>query len=553
MAITVLRTRETTEPAVGSHRRRWVWPAAFAAAGLVLLAGYLRQARMVPVMSDGASNALQAWDMLHGNLLLHGWTLTDLSFYTIDLPEYMVLERLHGLNPGTAHVAAALTYTLMVIGAAALAKGRARGREGVVRALIAAGIMLAPALGPTTATLISDPDHTATQVPLLIIWMILDRARPRWWVPAAVTVVLAWAQVADPLVAYEGVLPLLVVCAIHLYRRRDLLSARPDQLPVRLAEYLRMFWYPLSLAVGAAFSAGAAALALRLIRQVGGFALTPPDTTFAPVAQLYHHVWVTAESVLVVFGADFSGKQLNVHVAVALVHLAGVTLAGWATVRGLRRFADADLVVRILAVTMLVLLAAYTISGDPNAAGGPHEIVGVLPVGAALAGRLLAGQFVRDRHLALLAVGLACYAAIFAHNVVQQPAQNANSELAAWLRAHDLSYGLATYWNASSVTVDTGGGVEVRPVNRNARGQVAAVKRDSVPSWYDPRRHDARFLVMPGTHLGCSNGTRYQWLSSVNAGFGPPAASYRDAGFLVLVWSGNLLEHVAKPIMAGAC
>ena len=31
--------------------------------------------------------------MLHGNLLLHGWTLSDTSFNTTELPQYMLLER----------------------------------------------------------------------------------------------------------------------------------------------------------------------------------------------------------------------------------------------------------------------------------------------------------------------------------------------------------------------------------------------------------------------------------------------------------------------------
>src|SRR6202167_4138663 len=107
-------------------------PALFAAAAVVAFTCYLRMSLTVATNSDGASNALQAWDMLHGNLLLHGWTLTDLSFYTIDLPEYMALELVHGLNPGTARAAAALTYTLVVLGAVLLAKGRVTGKEGMV-------------------------------------------------------------------------------------------------------------------------------------------------------------------------------------------------------------------------------------------------------------------------------------------------------------------------------------------------------------------------------------------------------------------------------------
>ena len=40
-----------------------------------------------------------------------------------------------------------MTYTLLVLIAAALAKGTATGREAAVRMLIAGGIMLAPELG----------------------------------------------------------------------------------------------------------------------------------------------------------------------------------------------------------------------------------------------------------------------------------------------------------------------------------------------------------------------------------------------------------------------
>src|SRR4051794_15940546 len=51
----------------------------FLAVGLFV--GYLRMSRSRAVNADGASNALQAWDMLHGNPLLHGWTVSDVSFY----------------------------------------------------------------------------------------------------------------------------------------------------------------------------------------------------------------------------------------------------------------------------------------------------------------------------------------------------------------------------------------------------------------------------------------------------------------------------------------
>ena len=518
-----------------------MWPAGFVVGGLLLFLAYLKQASTLPVMSDGASNALQAWDMLHGNLLLRGWTLTDISFYTLDLPEYMLTEAARGLGTSAADLASALTYTLVVVGAALLAKGRADGREGVVRVLLAAGIMLAPPLGGTSSTLLNDPDHTLTQVPLLLVWLLVDRARPRWQVPVAVTVLLAWAGVADPLVAYEGVLPLAAVCAFRLYRRRE-----------RLIGHLHEYWYELALGAGAVVSAGIAEVALRLIRQAGGFTVTPPDTMFSAVDAVASHLAITAESILVVFGADFSKQQLGPHAGIALVHLAGVALAAWAVARALRRFAASELAVQVLAVAMIALLAAYTFSGSPNIVGGPHEIVGVLPIGAVLAGRLLAGQLIRGRHLTALAAVLACYGLVLAHDVVQPPSYDTNGQLAAVLRAHHLKYGLATYWNASSVTVDSGGQVAVRPVNRNTSGRVDAVQRDTVASWYDPRQHYANFLVLPRPHLSCVQGSPRQWLDQVTAQFGAPAATYKAAGYTIMVWNENLLSLTA-PAQGTAC
>ena len=134
------------------------------AACLALCCCYVRLSATFRGGSDGASNALEAWDVLHGNWLLRGWTLTDVSFYTTELPEYAAVELARGLNPGVLHVAAALTYTLLVLIAGFLARGRARGREGCARALIAAGIMVAPQLGNGVHVLLAQPDHVGTQV-----------------------------------------------------------------------------------------------------------------------------------------------------------------------------------------------------------------------------------------------------------------------------------------------------------------------------------------------------------------------------------------------------
>src|ERR1022692_415806 len=212
-------SRPPGRPPVSYGRRagRAAW---LAAAGVVLFLCYLRLSRTVPVNSDGASNALQAWDMLHGNLLLHGWWLSDVSFYTTELPQYMLVESVRGLGPDVVHVAAAMTYTLLMLLAGLLAKGRATGREAVARVLIAAGIMLAPQLGNASYALLLSPDHLGTGVPLLLLWLVIDRAPPRWYVPVTAGLLLAWVQVADSITLIVGVIPLVIAWAARGWHER---------------------------------------------------------------------------------------------------------------------------------------------------------------------------------------------------------------------------------------------------------------------------------------------------------------------------------------------
>ncbi len=103
----------------------------------LLFLGYLRVSWTVAATSDGAALALQARDMLAGNWLLHGWTLSDVSFYTTELPEYVLVEVVRPFGTGVIHVTAALTYTMLVLAVFALARGRGgagadvRARSGV--------------------------------------------------------------------------------------------------------------------------------------------------------------------------------------------------------------------------------------------------------------------------------------------------------------------------------------------------------------------------------------------------------------------------------------
>src|SRR5271169_4208333 len=106
-------------PAGPEHRwvRRPLAATTWIVGCMALFALYLRISFTGQVTSDGANNALQAWDMLHGHLLLHGWIIGDATYYTVDLPVLAVSESFFGLCDLACHVASVLTYVIVAVSA----------------------------------------------------------------------------------------------------------------------------------------------------------------------------------------------------------------------------------------------------------------------------------------------------------------------------------------------------------------------------------------------------------------------------------------------------
>jgi hypothetical protein len=525
-----------------------------ALAAAVLFFCYWRQSQAVPLSSDGSSNVLQAWAMLHGNLLLHNWWVSDVSFYTTELPQYMLIAALTGLGPWVVYAAAAMTYTLLVLLAAVLAKGHVQGGAGWARALLAAGLMLSPQLGATSILLLS-PDHTGTAVPLLVIWLLIDRARPcrpggttppdpparTWYVPVLVGLLFTVTMVGDSIILLTGIIPLVLVGA-----------GRAVTGLIRRGKRDASGWYELSL-VGAAAAAGVAgSFGPRVMAALGGYRQSPVGTD-TDLSQLQHGSWVTLQGFLELFGANvfnpsFFGTRPALEVVFVAVHLAGAILAIWALGAGLARiFRRGELIVPVFAVAIVANLGAYMISTHAQDLLGAREMAAVLPLGAVLAGRLLGDRIAawtraaRRWFVPVLSVLTAGYLAALGFGAAQAPVPAQSEPLASWLAAHGLTRGLASYWQANSTTVASRGRVVVSAVAPDVRGHLLPYLWESDVSSYDPVRHYANFVVADGPSV---------WpgmQQSAQLTFGRPARTYQVDGYTILVWNTNVLAELDRP------
>jgi hypothetical protein len=510
--------------------RRAAWPAGLAVAAVVLFLCALREARSLTVGSDSASNALQAWAMLHGNLLLTGWHLSDVSFYTTELPEYMLVESVRGLRPDVVHECAALTYTLLVLLAAFVAKGRATGRVGLARAAIAVGIMLAPSL-TAAKDLLFVPNHTGSAVPVLAMLLLLEWGGRRWYVPLLTGVALVWGVVGDSLLLVIGVLPVLVVCL-----------ARAGNRLVRLREPLRDVWYELSLAAAALAAAGAAFAAVHVIRASGGYVVAGGVKHFVPSAwMLPGDVAATGQELLHLFSADFFGLRFGpglVFIPVHLVAAALVAVALWLTVR--RRFWSADLAAAILATAIIANVLAYLVVYQPSFINS-HELTPVFSLGAALAGRVLAGPLLRERLEPLVALWLAACAFALAPPLLHAKPAPSTAPLAAWLQAHHLHDGIAGYPFAKRTTLNTGGRVTMRAVADLSCSGLTPFAWEADDALLNNRAYVNFFLIddKADTDGGV---TEAEGISE----FGKPAGVYHVQAYTILVWRKNLLPQLNR-------
>jgi hypothetical protein len=413
-----------------SPRPRWarprvLWAGGLAGAAVLLYWCYWRLSMTAGVNSDAAGQVLQGWEMLHGNVLLRGWILSDVSFYTFEVPLDGLVAVISGYGANTVHVAAAIVYTLLVLVAALLAKGKARGKEGVVRALVAAGVLVSPGLLPGTHVLLLAPDHTGIGVPVMLTLLLIELLAPggktppsapsppgtarweRWWVPVVACVMLTWAQIDDPVASFACAAPLGIVCAVRAaaairdWRRRQTTDTRV--IP----------WYDAALVVAAAASYGLSKLALSAVRDLGGFFVHPlaGGTGLAPWSVIPTQLQWTAENVAYLFGANYFSQPTPLDAAMGYLHLVGVAVALCGLALGVwglffrlkpvfgadpsTRFAQgargarADRVTQALALGTGITLAAGAFGTRASLIQGAHEIAIVLPLSAVLGGRLL--------------------------------------------------------------------------------------------------------------------------------------------------------------------
>lgn len=510
--------------------RRWLIAAVFVVGAIALFAVLVRISYGVAVTSDAANNALQAWDILHGNGLLHGWIIGDATYYTFELPVFVVTEVIFGLSMAVPHVADAAVYVLVIASAVGLARTGSRGRGAAVRTGIVLAIMTIPLLyAAGVSLLVEKPDHIGTAAITILSFILIEKWAGRRYGAPLLCLLLIAGLFGDATVLYVTVPAIVLVCLYRVIRERRILTADGALLLAAAASV------PLEMALHS------------LVQHLGGYLMVAPHTQLAPASQLGANFHLTWHGLYFIYGG-LMGPEAALGLVGPVLAWASIAAAVYGFGRVVGSWNRSSRAEQLLCVAIVLNIAAYLFSTLP-VVSNPREMVFVLPAGAVLAARgltrggLLAGR----RAWPALAAAAALTVVSLAGAAVQPAAPQDQVPLAAWLKAHGLRYGVAAYWNASAVTLQSGGDIMVRSVVRRDH-RMAANDWETKWDWYYPSEHDATFAI---ANIGLGTGARGPntiTVADFEQAFGKPVATYPVAGQIVMIYNKNLLAEV-KPAL----
>jgi len=299
-----------------------------------------------------------------------------------------------------------------------------------------------------------------------------------------------------------------------------------------------------ALAMAAAASVALTSLIRAAMLHLGAFSAAAPRSHLSPVPQWPHNAVLTWLDIRTLFGAiatpDTRLGSMGVALGLACLLAAAVGLG-----RVAWTWRTASRAEQSLCVAIILNVGVYLVSVMPQLRilGGPHEIIAVLPFGAVLAARACVPARIAGVPRAFPVVTATVLAAWLPLAVAANPpsVRPPQASLVAWLEAHKLTYGIAGYWDASVVTMQSGNTIRIRSVNIGGK-KVLAASYETNALWYDPSRYDATFVL-------ADRRGRYS-VTAFERCFGRPAATHWVGHWFVLVYQTNLLRRIV-PLLPG--
>lgn len=467
----------------------------------------------VDLTSDFASIVLEAQSVLSGNIFLTGWSLTNISFYTTDLPFYVLFM----IFTGFKHQLMNLVPTFIYVGVILLSlylSIRHMEKKHAPLAITTLLILLAFPAPFTSQIVLVGPIHMGTILIMLVAFVFLvQNGRYSSWLYA---LFMMLAIFGDSLAFFTGAVPVFLGYVIHLFRTSDK-SEKKKSISILLLTII---------------SVVTAQVLLKLVDALGGFKITPLKMEFIQYEQLFPNIVATFKWIISIYGVNFFGSPLiNPSLPGIMLHIPLFIFVLVVAFRAIRRvWTSSDTLNNVLVIAMIINLAAYILS-TPYASDSltARYIMPMFVFSAILSARNVE-LISKLNHKYVLAGLLALFFLVFLPQLVAEPKANQHKELTDYLEQQHLTSGYGTFWIAALSTVESDGKVTIRTVAEN-QGKIAPHLWFAQKEWYTK---PANFVVFDESNWGNVN----EELLLKN--FGPVLDKKSIGPYTIMVWDKDI-------------
>lgn len=533
------------------HKRTIVIAGAAFAAFCAYTVFLIIACKQIAIDSDKANHLLQADDMLHGNMLLSGWILSGVTFFTTDLPIYCVAEMFGvGVCARTLHIANGLMISLPVAFGLAVAVSGER-ENAVKRACIYAAITALPTLTMAVVARVHSGSICLSFLALIFAARLigdgrvdsLEKAGKVEYVMLFISLVLGMA--GDMLTLLMGVSPIL------MYAFYALLQKSSRELRHRYA----------AVAVTAVGGLVSGIALEKMCLALGGADKNSyiGSTRMAAVDDLGGRLLSLVSDVAHLCGGHFFGlRMLDYHVllyASSAIIVLAATIVAMRAIYLFLKLRDVDVLTVLVSFLCVSTIAAYLFSGMSEA-----RYITVLPLAG---GVLIARTFTRWYRLVankkllvattvlIIVLEMGGHALSFLPRAEEDEPASSYVEyirndvdfavLAKTLDEHGLSCGYSSFWNASSVSVLSEERVCIRAVVANEQG-LSRFRWFCKEAWFEDEAH---FIVVDEMMAGSWHEIPYNLTKTSVVDFlGNPDDCFECDGFVTLVYNRDISKEI---------
>ncbi|EIP6817343.1 putative membrane protein [Escherichia coli 1-110-08_S3_C1] len=387
--------------------------------------------------SDQASGVIISHDIANGNILLSGWFLSTVTFYFTDLIWYALLDIIGISNKVQSYLVPSILISALTICCIILSYHKKKLPWAI---FFSFGI-----LGAYSSNIFNlAVSHIGAYLYTAIIYIIIERTTVykanihHYLIVFLLSLAIFFS---DDISKYAFLIPLISSLAIELFYKRNKVHLH----------------YAASIFLAFILSK----TLLYYVQEIGGFQLPGIGyPKFATQEEFINNLYFLCVGLLRLFEAYFFGMDIGLQSFSSIIRLCFLLFFVYIIASNARKITRFSTIDRALLLTAIIMPCAFLFSNIPSAVESIRYIAPSVIFGAVFICRNV--NISQKTSLFLLSLSFVSGAIIYGNAISLDKKNHEINDISKYIKEHNLKAGFASFWFASSVSLNSGS--EISPV-----------------------------------------------------------------------------------------